>query len=222
MFRDVAEEKILLVSEKKQAEFKRLLSSLKNEEQFKYWIDSSAKNALPPDFYNDNEKLMLEVMRVDDHGFKKKGNIINPTLQKEHQLFNELRKTGILDSFPNLENVFVNADSGLPTDEDHNFKFYYDNFARTINNHKNKIDNYRKNHPNYKLVFFVFDESTAYIECKKRPNKIWKYKMISGQPHLWFFDEKFVNAFIDSDIDYLIWYTPYKGFEHSEPNIELP
>lgn len=44
-----------------------LLHSLKNEKMFRKWIDSSGEIKLPPDFYNDKLKLMLEIMRVDDY-----------------------------------------------------------------------------------------------------------------------------------------------------------
>lgn len=35
-------------------------------------------------------------------------------------------------------------------------------------------------------------------------------------------DEAFVKVFEKSNIDYLIWYAPYKRFEHMEPPLELP
>lgn len=34
--------------------------------------------------------------------------------------------------------------------------------------------------------------------------------MESGRPHLWFEDDAFVSLIKDSDIEYLIWFTPYK------------
>lgn len=100
----------------------------------------------------DEFSLMMDVMRVDDHGFQKQGNIINPTLAKEHQLENELRDKGIHNMFPNAS-LTINANLGLPTEEDHNYRFYRDNFARTVSNHIKKIPNYQNNHPGYKLIF---------------------------------------------------------------------
>ena len=41
--------------------------SLKSERKFKNWINSSGKDALPPDFYSKKYKFMLEVMRTDDY-----------------------------------------------------------------------------------------------------------------------------------------------------------
>ena len=35
-------------------------------------------------------------------------------------------------------------------------------------------------------------------------------------------DESFTQAFKNSDIDYFIWFAPYKRFEHIESSFELP
>ena len=40
----------------------KIRASLINYFKRKHWIDSSAKNAPPPDFYNDKLKLMMDVM----------------------------------------------------------------------------------------------------------------------------------------------------------------
>lgn len=50
----------------------------------KEWIDSSGKNDPPPDFYDNKHKLMMDVMRIDDHAYiDEKGRIQNKTLQHE-------------------------------------------------------------------------------------------------------------------------------------------
>ena len=116
---------ILLLPESEELE--NVVSSILNSELWKKWIDSSAKDAPPPDFYSDELGLMMEVMRVDDHGFKKKGKIINPTYEKEHKLENELRQVCFLSNFPNAQ-LQVIADSGLPTEQDHNYNYYFENF----------------------------------------------------------------------------------------------
>lgn len=54
------------------ADTHRVFKSIYNDSLWEEWTDASAKDAPPPDFYNDTQHLMLEVMRVDDHGFKKK------------------------------------------------------------------------------------------------------------------------------------------------------
>lgn len=196
--------------------------SLRDEKQWNNWIDSSAKNAPPPDFYNDKEKLMLEVMRVDDHGFKKRGKVINPTYAREHEIERQLRESGFLGQFPDSAILMINADSGLPTTEDHNYRYYFDCFQRTLEHHKQKIDSYRKNHPGYKIVFFVYDESTAYVLVKRVPKRIIAGRFGTGIAHLWFIDKRFVEVFKDSGIDYLIWFAPCKMYHNINRLPPLP
>lgn len=198
-----------------------IFEKIRNKNFKQDWTDTSDKALPPPDFYNQKEKLMLEVMRVDDHAFEKRGKIINPTNQKAGKIHKELLDSGILDMFPNAS-LIVNAPTYLPTEQDHNYVFYKNNFNRVVNKHKNKISLYRKNHPNYKLIFFVYDESSMYCKVDKPNIKIEKNKPIKCIPHLWFLDKAFVESFKNSDIDYLIWFTPYKHLECVETKIELP
>lgn len=187
----------------------------------KDWIDNSAKNAPPPDFYNDKAKLMLEVMRIDDHAFERKGRIQNPTNQKMRKIEKELRSKGVFDSFPQAQ-LIINAPTDLPTEEDHNYRFYKENFKRIIDKHKANIDLYRKNHPGYKLIFFIFDESSMYCKVEE-PNKTIKQgEMFAFEAHYWFADKAFVDVFKDSGIDYLIWFVPYKWEKQEEAGLNMP
>ena len=196
-------------------------SLIEDDEWEKNWIDNSAKNAPPPDFYNDKEKLMLEVMRVDDHAFELKGKIQNPTNQKARKVEKDLKNKGILDTFPQAE-LFINAPTDLPTDEDHNYRFYQENFKRIVDKHKSNISLYRENHPGYKIIFFVFDESSMYCKVDE-PNKVIKQgEMFEFESHYWFADKTFVDVFKNSDIDYLIWYAPYKWIKQEEAGLKLP
>lgn len=146
---------------------KEIFTSIHDAEEWKLWINSSGKSDPPPDFYNNELKFMMDVMRIDDHAFESKnGKIVNPTNQQESLMQKEIRKSGILDSFPNIKNVIVNAITDLPTDEDHNYKFYCSNFERVLMKHNNQIDLYRKNHPGYETIFLVLDESSAYFEME--------------------------------------------------------
>lgn len=215
-FQRLETNKIFLVTETD--EVKSLVTSILDFDMWAKWVDYSAEN-ITPDFYSDELGLMMEVMRVDDHGFKKKGNIINPTYDREHQIEKELREAGILDRFPNAE-LHITANTGLPTEQDHNYKYYYQNFKRTVEKHIKQISQYKENHPKHKLIFFVFDESSAYLEdvCDIPRNEL----IISGKPHMYMFDKVFVDVFRDADIDYFIWFAPYKRFECIEPHFELP
>lgn len=216
-FQNLESDEILLLPEDE--EVKEILHYIYDAKKWEEWIDSSSKDAPPPDFYSDKYKLMMEVMRVDDHGYKKKGKIINPTYEKEHLIEKELSENGILDMFPNAT-LNIIADTKLPTEEDHNYDYYLDNFKRTVENHIRKIHKYRNNHIGYKLIFFVYDESSAYFEalgdCKD--SNIVK----RGKPHFFMLDEAFLDVFYWAKIDYLIWYAPYKKFYSIDSEITLP
>ena len=210
-FRMLKSEEIFVVGN--EDEIEKIINIINNNSD---WIDSSGKNQLPPDFYNEKEKVMMEVMRVDDHGYRKHGKTINPTYRRENEIRKELEEKGFDKLFPNAKLV-ANVDSGLLTEEDHNYKYYYNNFKRTIEKHRDNINNYRKNHKNYKLIFFVYDESSAYIDAEST-NEISAY----GRLHLYFSDKRFVECFQNEDIDYLVWMTPYKRYQYAPEKLQPP
>lgn len=59
-------------------------------------------------------------------------------------------------------------------------------------------------------------------EVKPNMDTVHEGEMIAGKPHLFFWDENFVNVFLHSGIDYLIWYAPYKLLRTSQGIFELP
>jgi len=189
------------------------------------WVNTSGKADSPPDFYSNEFKYMMDVMRVDDHAFiNKKGKLVNPTNMKESVIQKELVNSGLLQSFPNAK-IIVNPDTKLATHDDHNYGFYRDNFLRTIEHHKTKIKMYRKNHSQFKLVFFVMDESSAYFEKIENHNEgiIMKNEdLVGGKPHLHFWDEDFLESIEGTDIDYLVWYSPYKLLRSYMGILDLP
>ena len=66
-------------------EMNKIFNLIYSKEEWEKWVDSSAKNDPPPDFYNETNKIMMDVMHIDDHVYEnEKGRIINPTLQKEN------------------------------------------------------------------------------------------------------------------------------------------
>ena len=185
------------------------------------WIDSSSKDAPPPDFYNDRKRIMMEVMRVDDHAYEHEGKIINPTAIRARTIEKELQESGVLDLNPNAR-ININSPTDLPSLEDHNYRYYKTNFRRIIEKHKKQIARYRINHPGYKLVFFVFDESSMYCKTDTPNRTIKKGEPFLSVPHIWFSDKAFTEIFKNSEIDYLVWFTPYKQFICSNPTIKLP
>lgn len=215
---------LLLPVNSKEAE--RICQLVRDKSEWSKWVDTSAKNALPPDFYCDAEMLMMDVMRIDDHeSISKTGQVVNPTRVLETQMMKELRDAGVLDAFPNASPIVIGKTT-LPTEQDHNYNFYKNSFTRTIKKHIGKIKNYKRNHPDYRIIFFVFDEASPYFEVAEEIHETYEGMRCAGKPHLWFLDENYISVFNGSDVDYLIWYTPYKHCrlfaDDSDDNIELP
>lgn len=222
-FRETETRETLLLPENDENAEQVYLSIVQKWEK---WTNSSGKSDPPPDFFSDELGYMMDIMRVDDHGHLGRNgkSIINPTLQRESEVMRELKQKGILDVFPNAQPHLI-VDTKLPTDEDHNYIFYRDNFNRTIGSHIKKIANYRLNHPGLKTIFLVFDESSLYFESLevRKTHKIGDSCL--GQPHYWFLDNAFVQMIKESEIDYLVWFTPYKHFDLfslTGNRIELP
>lgn len=204
-------------------EIEAIYRSIHENAEWGDWTYSAGKADPPPDFYNDKMMAMMDVMRVDDHAFlSEKGKVINPTNAGESRLRKELDKSGILECFPNCNDVFINVKTSLPTYEDHNYIFYKENFIRVIGEHVSKLELYKKNHPGYKIAFFVMDESSAYFSLYDNTEKLEEGKMVKGTPHFFFFDKVFVEAIKATQIDYLIWYAPFKLLKSNNESFTLP
>lgn len=204
-------------------EIEALYKSIHETSEWIKWTYSAGKDDPPPDYYNDAISVMMDVMRVDDHAFlSKKGKVINPTNAGESKLRKELDESGILELFPNCKEVFINAKTLLPTEEDHNYIFYKENFARVVREHEKKLELYKRNHPGYKTVFFVMDESSAYFRIHDKSIKPEEGKCVKGAPHLFFFDKSFVDEIKKTQIDYLIWYAPFKLLRTTDGIFTLP
>jgi len=190
---------------------KRIFNLIHNENNWKQWTNNSGKNAPPPDFYNDKAKLMLEIMRVDDHEQidAKNGKVTNPDLAHESELYKEL-----VGKVPQHCNLHIISRTQLPSKQDHNYTFYRNGFVRIIEKHKKKIPLYKKNHPNKKIIFFIEDHSSFYVETDAATATAEPYVNMPacGRPHLFCGDEGFIKCVLNSDIDYLIWHAPYKVF----------
>ena len=204
-------------------EVEGIYRSVHEASRWNYWTYSAGKSDPPPDFYNEKNGLMMDVMRIDDHAFlNPKGKVINPANASESQLRKELANSGILEMFPNCKNVFVSAKTTLPTKEDHNYVFYNENFRRVVDDHSQKVNLYKKNHPGFKTIFFVMDESSAYFSSEEYEMQPKEGNMIKGKPHLFFFDSVFIDIIRKAPIDYLIWYAPFKLLRTNQGFFNLP
>ena len=113
------------------------------------WQCSSSKSDPPPDFYSNKYKLMMEVMRVDDHAYiNAKGKVINPHIKKENETYKEIQKFVKDNNISFSGNIFVNTVTDLSTQEDHSYDKYLSNFKRVIDNHNSSYDLYKNNHHN--------------------------------------------------------------------------
>lgn len=195
----------------------KVIDSLLSNDYLDRWKDNS-KSLLPPDFINEKDNIMLEVMRIDDHS---SDGINNPVLKKEKQMHKELE--AMLGKFPNASNVFCNPVTDLPTELDHNYSNYYKSFQRAVRKHASKITNYKSNHPNKELAFLVMDETSG-IYFERMDNSLNKSlsNTVFGKPHLVFFDNRFVKEFLGLDLDYFIMCMPFNYFKSIENHEELP
>lgn len=183
-----------------------------------FWIDNSKNTNVPPDIINSDLMTYFEVMRFDDHSNNGKEN---PNRARASKMQEELFKN---IPWAKDKKVFINSVTDLPTDKDHSYKMYLDGFSRTVNKHLNKLDKYDLNFQGYKKGFLIFDESSGlYYELYDKLRKEVLYTEMShlARPHKYFLDRAFVDVFIDSDLDYLIWYAPYK-VDSNNLSIEMP
>ena len=190
----------------------RVLETLVEDELFDRWKDNSA-SALPPDFIDEKDGLMMEVMRFDDHSPDGKKN---PNLARQRQMSRELEP--MMHLFPNAKHVIVIPATDLPTEEDHNYRFYYNGFKRTVAKHLAKIPSYHKNHPGMKTVFLAVDESSG-VYFERVPGD---EETNFGKLHIPFFDTRFLEAFERSDLDYLILFCPFNHYESFGGHLKLP
>ena len=198
-------------------ETRKVMTSIIDDEIWKNeWVDSSHKCNPPPDFYSDSQKLMMEVMRIDDHAFEQDGKIQNPTIKNESTKAKELRE--LLKLSPDAQ-LIINSPTDLPSLQDHNYRFYKYNFKRVIEKHIEKIPIYKSNHPGCKLIFFVYDESSMYCQTDTPNRSIKHCEPIKASPHEWYYDKAFTKVFLNSEIDYLIWFTPHKQIVSIPPVI---
>ena len=206
-----------------------LLFSNKSEEiiqkirDIKKWHCSSGKADPPPDFYSVVYGLMMEVMRIDDHAYtNRKGRTINPYLEKENKTYKEIKQLLADNGISFSGDIIVNTSTELPTSKDHSYDKYVANFQRVLNKHNSSNNLYRKNHGDCKLVFFILDESSPYMEIGRIREKVLSAgDIIQARPHLFFLDKRMVDVLKQSKADYYVWYAPYKHFDSLE-GLELP
>ena len=194
----------------------RCKSILRRIKKSNNWINTSGKNDPPPDFYSNKYKLMMDAMAINDVEYIKNGKIINNQKGRQHKI---LQQTFGMDyKNPKDENerrddlrVFYNYD--LSQDK-HDYKQYQSSFKRVVEKHRKSINLYRKNHPGYKLIFYIFDESVEFIGDYRGKSVI----------HICFNDAYFVDILKKLEVDYVVWITSVKIVckEKNDKEIKIP
>ncbi len=166
-----------------------------------------------PDFEDVERRLLLEVMIVDDHPRPRKKDA---TRAREAVMLREVEEAGLAELFPNASLSPI-ANTGLPTDEDHNFRAYLDNFARVLDKHARNVNVYREERPGFDLAFVVYDEASAYFETMgafAAPDR--------ARPHFHFADRSFLTVLRRAGADCVVWLTPYKHLTADGGLVPLP
>lgn len=192
-------------------ELNRAFILIKDEKEWSNWIDSSSKSAPPPDFYNEKEKIMMELMRFDDQ--QTIDGKRHATRSKEAKVRQEIRNSGILDQVHNVKRIMINVNSDLSTNDDHNFNRYRGNFNRTVNKHAKKVSTYKENHPEYSLIFFILDETSGMYFENNSSSEVEKGKTYLSRAHCHWLDDEMVKTIKSCGADFFVWYKPHNSFE---------
>lgn len=151
---------------------------------------------LPPDYYSDELSVMFDVLRVNDTEIKK---TYNPLKIEERKMRNLAKKQGLL----NLSNAIPFIDVDEPDDINaHTYQKYRKQAHRTIAEHIRKIPLWMKEHPSIKHKgLLVFDETEFYFEDKSPLiiHEAWN-------------DKNFFEQIYESDLDFAVWFCPYKPY----------
>lgn len=179
------------------------------------WTDNSSHSDSPPDFFSIKDRYMMEVMQVDDHEYLDGKNLVNPLKKRESETYREIVKKMGMDEKTTVKTMMVNCITDLPSEEDHSYQKYVDSFKRVVEKHAKHIKLYKQNHPGYKLIIFIFDSSSAYMELilEDRKRVVKRGDMMTGRIHWWHADRRFVDVMKNLDVDCIIWWTPYKYIE---------
>ena len=183
---------------------KRILYKIKKQNN---WINSSGKKDPPPDFYSDKYKLMMDAMAINDVEYIKNGKIVNDQKKRQHQLLQKYLGKDYRKVRDDLR-VFYNYDQSL---DEHNYDKYKASFKRVTDKHNDSVDDYNKNHPGYKSIFYIFDESLEYIDY------------VNDVVHLCFNDNFFIDIIKQLRVDYVVWLTSQKYiFNKNGKEIKIP
>lgn len=178
----------------------------------KSWKNTSQhKSAEPtPDFVNDKQKMMLEMIKVDDNspesGFMQK---IDRNLRTGkpnmslHKNVKDVQNSSISEVEVNIPVSDILQKASL--------KYYRSNIKTRLQKHTGKVaEKYKKNRQSYKLIFFIQDYSSWYVRYFPAKDGI---KRDYYNPLL---DSEFINMMRNNGVDFVLWHKPHYG------NNEIP
>lgn len=188
---------------------KKIFRYVKNLDKF---TENNGHDALPPDFYSDEFSCMFDVMRINDSEIKKS---YNPVKIRERKAEKDIKESGILDGMNPNVNIFINSDSD--NDKEHTLKNYIKNCNRVMSEHIEKIGIWKSEHPDIKHKgLLIFDETECYFEgyVKRAYADQYVFMWDASKPlvlHKPWMDLSFVKNAYDSELDFIIWFCPYKS-----------
>ena len=165
---------------------------------------------LPPDYYSDELSVMFDVLRVNDTEVKK---TYNPLKMEERKMRNLAKEQELLD----LPNIMPVIEVDEPDDVNaHTYQKYRKQAHRTIAEHIRKIPLWVKEHPSIKHKgLLVFDETEfcleGFIASVGNGQFLYQYKFPLVIHESWN-DENFFKQIYESDLDFVIWFCPYKPY----------
>lgn len=191
---------------------RKVLNALRNEDLL---TARNGHDQPPPDFFSDKCSIMFDALRVNDTEIKNEwGKIINNKFARERKMEKELQKLGI-----NMENRNVICNSEYVDFSEHSLINFSNQAKRTIDEHIKKIHIWKDELPNIKYKgLFIFDESGLYFEGCCIPaetpaeNSKWLFIPKHNPSHIYYpwLDKNIMQPICDSELDFVVWFCPYK------------
>ena len=183
---------------------KSLYRSFKN---IKHLIAHNGHSDPPPDYYSDIYKIMFDVMRVNDTEVKKN---YNPVMIRQRNMEKCLKKEILL---PNgVKTIYISESQDV---SEHSYVKYKRNVQRVMKNHIEKIPIWTPKNENYKKGLLVFDETEVCFDGKIIPigndqfSFLWNNPLVVHEP---WNDINFIGQAYESELDFIIWFCPYKPY----------
>ena len=168
------------------------------------WVDNSSNTCCPPDFYSPKHKLMCEFMRVNEYEDE---NGYNPMLAHERDVINKL-------NVPPGSTVFLKPDHRKIAGMKHDYEMYLRVIDRVLTRHNHRVETYQSNHPGFKTIFVVFDETSFYVEADRhyeRDETIPGEAFVAKRIHKPFLDKNILGIISNLQCDYVLWVSPFKN-----------